>query len=74
MKIIAIKLEPCKCNAYHFPHRANSGKCDDPGEDPGSCEDCSNALSTSDPYSTGDSWYSLNECSLNTSCPWGHNE
>ena len=74
MKIIKIKQAPCNCNAYAFPHRANSGKCEDPGEDPGSCDNCPNSSSTSDPYATNDHWYSITECNLNESCPWGRNE
>ena len=74
MKIIKIKQAPCNCNAYAFPHRANSGKCEDPGEDPGSCADCDNCSVEKDPYGTGDHWFSAMECNLNEPCPWGHDE
>lgn len=60
----------CFCNAYPFPHRATSGACMDPGEEPSSCGECSHSVAISDPYGTGDSWFSLAECEAPHSCPW----
>lgn len=63
--------DPCRCKSYPFPHRAGGGGCTDPGADPGGCEDCPHARWQSDPFCTGDRWYSEAECELNE-CPWGH--
>lgn len=63
----------CACVAYPFPHRAGSGKCDDPGPAPASCSECHNHLHLRDPYGTGDGWYTLIECRLDSygdPCPW----
>lgn len=73
MKTIQIKQvkDPCRCAAYSFPHRAGSGKCNDPGEEPGSCKECPHSVSVRDPYGTGDRWYSEPECNYGSPCPWG---
>ena len=68
MKIV--KLEVCRCTAYKFPHRLNGGNCH--GAEP-ECSDCEFSIKTSDPYNTGDSYYSLTECNHSTGCPWGKN-
>ena len=62
--------ETCHCNAYTFPHRAGSGKCSNPGTEPGSCSDCSFGSLESDPYGTGDRWYTEIQCSCGDGCPW----
>ena len=74
MKIIPIKEAPCSCNAYAFPHRANGGKCDAPGDDPKSCSNCEHSSSEKDPYGTGDRWYSTISCDIGYACPWGHDD
>lgn len=74
MQIIKIKAAPCSCNAYAFPHRANSGKCEDPGEDPMSCSNCEHCSSEKDPYGTGDRSFSTIDCDFGSACPWGHDE
>lgn len=63
----------CHCNAYSFPHRAGSGKCTDPGEKPDACGDCQHSVSMSDPYGTGDRWYSVTDCMAPCGCPWSKN-
>jgi len=63
---------PCQCAAYGFPHRAGGGRCSDPGPEPESCSDCGHARWVSDPYGTGDRWYSIIECAHpDEECPWG---
>ena len=62
MKIIKIKPAPCNCNAYAFPHRANSGACNDPGEEPKNCQECK--------FYTRAKGYSDYECEFG-GCLWG---
>lgn len=75
MKTIQIKQvkEPCQCVAYKFPHRAGSGKCNNPGRKPEECADCVYSGRESDPYATGDHWYSVTVCTFKGACPWGIN-
>lgn len=64
-------MSPCTCDAYKFPHRPGSGKCDNPGPNPGECCKCSYAGQEKDPYGTGDRWYSVTVCNHPRGCPWG---
>ena len=59
--------QTCTCNAYPFPHRADSGQCEDPGPKPASCRECGRGETVIDPYGTGDRWFSQFECD---GCPW----
>lgn len=64
------KQRTCHCNAYSFPHRAGSGSCEDPGEQPRDCGACGYRDSTNDPFGTGDFWYATGECEAPNGCPW----
>lgn len=57
----------CSCNAYPFPHRADSGQCEDPGPKPASCRECRHGEMVIDPYGTGDRWFSQLDCD---GCHW----
>lgn len=64
-------MSPCRCAAYPFPHRPDSGKCANPGTEPHSCGECHFSQRLVDPYGTGDRWYSITECAADDGCPWG---
>jgi hypothetical protein len=64
------KAATCLCNAYKFPHRAGGGDCEDPGENPGKCSECKFGREETDPFGTGDRWYSEWSCE-NGGCYWG---
>ena len=72
IKFRALRNETtCYCNAYPFPHRAGSGKCDDPGKQPSGCGECKYGKRETDPYGTGDRWFSQMECCSPTGdCQW----
>lgn len=47
--------DPCRCDAYPFPHRHGSGDCEECG-----CANapyCEHWVPVHDPYGTGDHWY-----------------
>ena len=47
-----ITSNPCRCDAYPFPHRHYGGECR--GHD---LEFCTRPERTIDPYGTGDHWF-----------------
>lgn len=55
------KAKPCKCSAYDFPHKVNSGKC---GQRAKSC----NCPIESDPFGTGDTGYRERNCQNPFNC------
>lgn len=70
MHIEPRRQRTCACAAYPFPHRAGSGKCDDPGQEPETCADCPHSVMERDPYCTGDGWFVATICGVEL-CPWG---
>jgi hypothetical protein len=55
------KPKPCDCDAYPFPHRPFGGECMG-GDIDYRCDGCPYLETETDPYCTGDRWYSESIC------------